>query len=238
MITETLIREEVWRELPEDNQEAFLFIALAAHKRLTQLGDEPTERGTHDYNAWRRQYIAEVRAVAEELGINGLPALDVALSTDGSMEKFDTQLALVLTRIRAAKRSQFRADSVTLSYQTKDDIRQHLEELRAKINASNLSENIRASLHKKVDDVESELDLKRSSLRPLWILAGAISAVVVPVVGTLADLPGAVETAQKITGLAHNDKAKEEEETHRLSRPLLEDHAPLQITDQSANSTV
>lgn len=234
MIADTLITDEVWSEAPDDPQEAFLFIALSAYERLKGLAADDTTLGQHDYVAWRRQYIWEISALASELGISGLSKPEAAVQDNQNMAAFDAQLALALTRIKASQRGNLRADTVALSYQTKEDIRHHLDELRAKINASNLSVAAQAALHKKIDAVEAELEKKRSSMRPVWLLAGAIAAATPPAVGSLADLPDALRTVQDMMASVHADKAEEDHQEQRLERRPAIEHSPiLQIVDQT-----
>lgn len=233
MISDTLISDEVWAEAPEDPQEAFLYIALSANRKLQELGLNEQLRGQHDYSSWRKQYIYEISSVAEQLGIQEIPSAAPSVQGSASMADFDAKLARVITKIKASNRHNLRADSVTLSYQTKQDIRSHLEELRAKINASNLSDTVRDALHKKVDAVEVELNKTRSGLRSFWVLAGAISAAGCMGIGALADADGALETINKVVELAHQDRAAEVQNDHRLTQPTLRHENKLQITDQS-----
>lgn len=234
MIAESLISEDVWSDAPEDPEEAFLFIAIAANRRLQSMRDDEGARGPFDYNAWRRQYIWELSAVADSLGIDGLPSPATATANSGTMADFDAYLARAITKIRVLHRADLRADSVALALQTKEDIRSHLEELRGKINNSNLSEKLRSALHKKVDAVEAEIDRSRSSLKPFWILAGAVAAAAPVTVGTLADLPDAVQTVNKVVEAVHSEKAAEDEsERRKTSLSQIEQETRLQITDQS-----
>lgn len=231
MITDTLIGDEVWAEAPEDPEEAFLFIALEANKKLKKLAIGDIDLGQHDYGDWRHQYIWEICALAGELGVSGLPQAHAAVQSNTSMASFDAALARIITTIKARRRSDFKADAVSLSYRTKDDIRRHLDKLRDCINKSNLSEVAKAGLHKKVDAVEEEVDKKRSSMRAFWILAGALAAATPTAVGALADLPEAMQTAKSMLDVLHSEKA--DEERRELERSGLLDHAPaLQLTHQ------
>ncbi|WP_205480341.1 hypothetical protein [Sphingomonas arenae] len=228
--------DAVWAEAPEDPEEAFLHIALSAYERLKTLERDEAARGEHHFSAWRRQYIHELCTIADQFGIAGLPSVSQAESANEG--NFDTLLARVITRIRAAKRLDLRADTVVLSMHTKADIRQHLEELRSKINSSNLSDDVRSALHKKVDAVEAELEHQRTSLRPLWVLSGALTAACAAVSGT-ADLPAAIKNFNEVLSIVHHEKATEELASRRLREgPLISNEPRLQITDQSGGSEV
>lgn len=234
MITETLISEEVWAEAPSDSKEAFIYIVSNAQKALKKILEDDNGNGAWPHEKWRNQYIVEVVALSEELGIEGLPNATSAISTPGSKDAFDANLALVFTRIKASNRSIYQADSVALRTTTKQRIRSQIEILRDLINRSNLSDTLRESLHKKVNDVEKELDRRRSNLRPIWILAGSIGTVGALTISTLADLPAALESIEQITTLVNGDRASEENSRARLNEPDKIDFSePLKITDQS-----
>ncbi|QDC36465.1 hypothetical protein [Sphingobium fuliginis] len=237
MITETLIADEIWAEAPADPNEAFLFIVLAARARLDSVEHDDQARSKYDLLQWRRQYIYELCAVAAELGIGGLPSAKDSVNTPEAMAKFDADMALVLTKIKASQRALLRSDSVKLPLVTKQGIRDDLEALRARVNSSNLSEEKKAALHKKIDAVEAELDNSRSSLRPLWLLAGAVAAAVPGAVGTLADLSPAIDTVNKIVARAHEAKAHEEGAADYYHIPRLGHEPSILIADQRTTST-
>ncbi|WP_416462757.1 hypothetical protein [Sphingomonas sp. VDB2] len=244
MITETLIDDDVWADAPENNQEAFLFVATRGRQKLDSIiaakaiGDALIGQ-PYGEDEWRDQYIHEISTLADSLGISGLHGLSQSIGSAINRQNFMASLARVLTRIKAERRAELRADSVRLSYQTKKTIRENLEELRAKVNASNLSDEVKAALHKKIDAVEAELDHQRSSLRPIWLLHGAIAlfSVMPPAVGMLNDAPGAIATMKAISHSVHQAKADEESlERAKHHPPLLTDDRPKQIEDHSGNT--
>ncbi|NYT39443.1 hypothetical protein HZY97_01625 [Sphingomonas sp. R-74633] len=235
MITASLIPEESWNDIPEDNREAFLFLAQIARTRLTEVlqGDDAA-RGPYTTKSWQRQYVWELTAIADELGIPGLPTAATAQQTTETLAEFDAQLARILTSIKIALRGSLRTESVTLSYTTKETIRSQIEELRSSVNRSNLSDSAKVSLHKKLDAVEAQLDQKRAGLRPFWILAGAIGTLP-QITSFLADAPGAKKTIDSMMETVQIERKIEAEQEFRLCNPPALTHEPIkQITDQSS----
>lgn len=235
MITDSVISDDAWSDVPEDPQEAFLYLAAIAKKRIEHLraGDDLV-RAPHSLADWNRQYIYEMSAIGDQLGIDGLLDAPTAISSSATMADFDARLARAVTMIRVSIRSTLRRESVELSFSTKIDIRNKLDELRAMVNNSNLSSSNKESLHNKIDKVEAELEQKRSGLKPFWILAGAVGTALAPTAGFLADMPQALETINNVITAVHSQKADEDaRERQRTEPPLLEYQDVRQITDQT-----
>jgi hypothetical protein len=237
MIADSLILPDVWADMPEDPKEAFLFVADHARAELELvLSGKSPRADRHSATAWRRQYIWEVEAVADELGITGVPGAANAQQNEASMNSFDASVARVITTLRIQLRDKFRADSAPLSYATKETIQSSIEAIRATINRSNLSDSLKASLHRKVDDVETELTKARSSMRPFWLLAGALAAATPASVGTVADLPDALQAVQQAITLIHADKSAEDAHQAKRAAPLLVGTKTALLTDQTGPS--
>lgn len=229
MITESLIDEDAWAEAPADAEEAFLFLIARAKAKLLQIENGALSKGPYSSSQWRRQYINEVATIASELGISGISSATDATSSDAKMDAFDALLARLVTRARVRNRDLLRVESVELPSYTKSDIRKRIEALRASIAASNLSENLKERLHKKIDVVEAELEKKRFDMRTVWLLAGAVGAAFGGSVQTLAALPEAVQTVREISSLVETENLKQvEQEQALLCSP------PLQIEDKSS----
>lgn len=199
-----------------------MFFADRARENLEKiLNGDQAAAGRHHPNIWRRQFVHEVGSAAEEFGISGLLPADKAEQSEATLDIFNAQLARVMTRLRLKVRGKTRLDTAQLTFETKTTIRSSLDDVRDRINRSNLSEDAKAALHRRVDAVDQELDRNRSSLRPLWILAGALAAASPTAIGAAADLPGAVQTVQSAMQLAHADRAAEIMRTAKFAPPRL-----------------
>lgn len=230
MLADTLLSEEVWAEAPEAPDVAFLFFVDAARKKLKELTENEKARGRFDLNLWRQQYIYELETIATELGIKGLPAASDTVKSAAAITDFDAKLARIVTRIKASRRLELRVDSVQLTIVTKQTVQESIEKLRATLAASNLAEDLKERIHKKIDDVEAELGRRRSSLTPFWILSGAFATIMASATSTLADFPDAIDTVQTIIQSVNEDKALEMGVDDRYTdTPLLPNYPTLQI---------
>nr|WP_298929013.1 hypothetical protein [uncultured Erythrobacter sp.] len=218
MLQDSLIDEVVWSEAPSDAEEAFLFIVLAAKKKLDTKTAFSFEADHSDAFAWRQQFIVEIATIAEELGISGLPTASNAVNSTSTMDSFNVSLSRVVTRLRARNRELLRADSVALSPETKDKIRARIDRLRTAVGNSNLSEKAKERLHARIDAVEAELDKKRTNLVTFWLLAGAFTTATTGTAGFLADAGDAVETVEEVVEYVNESKANEVDD----GPPLLE----------------
>lgn len=234
MITASLIPEGIEDDLPTDDEQKFYIIALAAREALLKRlkGDAP-DLGPFSERNWRAQYFNEIAAVAAAFKISGLPTASQAIASPGGAGAFDEALTQILTSIRVRRPITSRSESVLLSVVTKQSIKDDLEKLRQKVNLSNLSDTTKASLHVKIDAVESELDKRRFEMKPTWILAGSLALLShsFEAVSFANDLPGAVSTVHAIIDNAHLEKEHESKQEQRLNTPPLTYNVPLQITD-------
>jgi hypothetical protein len=224
MISESFIGEDVWSEAPDDPEEAFLFLVLAARAKLDAILSGQISIGRFSEVQWRTQYITELHSIAEELDVGPFSALGIYIGSNEKFDNFDIDLARIVTRLRARKRSVLKYDSVQLSIVTKSEIRKRIEFLRDFVNRSNLSEDAKSRLRGKIDAVEAELDNKRSSLSSFWVLAGAFSMSFPVAVSTLADLPQALETVSSIVDAVNQAKSDE-----RADQVLLLEAPPLRL---------
>jgi hypothetical protein len=237
MIAETTITDDTWAEAPEDSEAAFLFITQRARARYQEMAASAgSDENVFSSAAWRQQYVHEVCAVAEQLGIDGLGDPDRAAATTDNMNEFDRRLARVLTLLKAKGRLDLREHTAKLTYSTKAAIRDDLEKLRMKVNASNLSDKEKAALHKRIAAVERELEATRFSMPSVWLLAGAIALHSPDLVGAASDLPGAIKTVESIVNAVHQDNRVEHRSNRSFDQPLLERASPKAITDQSIDT--
>lgn len=239
MIAASLIPDSAAEVFGETNEERFLRVAKIARANYEDAISATNEVDGYTPAEWRAQYVHEVSAVASALGIGGLPNPDNSVTTPQNLAAFDATLARILTRIRFSITEPAKDESVTLSFVTKQTIRSDLEGLRDTINRANIPESLKETLHARVNDVEAELDKRRSRLAPIWILQGALALLNVgsTTVGVLADAQPASAYVQSISEAVVKDKAAEMAEEARLtqSQKLLTHEPQKAIEDRSAH---
>lgn len=234
MLTDSLIDDEILADLPIDDDEAFLLIATSAREKLDAVLKDPKATAKYSPMTWRRTFIWEVSSAADKLGVEGLPTASFSEQSEGNMDAFNVTLSRIVTGIKLDMRAKLRSDAARLSHETKDTIRAALDKLREQVNGSNLSDKVKASLHRKIDAVEAELSLPRTAFGPLWTLVGAISLVATTGISTAADLPGALKTVQDALKLAHADHQAEVAHAERFAgSPRLPEEKRRLLTDQT-----
>lgn len=224
MIPYSLIPDDVYNNLPDDVDSKFRVLVERATREYYLRLSIPPEESRFTEVQWRAQYVNEVAEIARELDVTGLMSAEQAMSSKDHLASWQAQLARLLTRIKLRQGQISATETVALTIVTRDKLRVSLEELRAKVNASTLSEALKSSLHVKIDAVEAELDKQRSRLAPFLILTGTLTLFATSV-GALADLSGAVTNAKEAMTWIKQDKADEIKEEQRLhgSAPLLTD---------------
>jgi hypothetical protein len=124
-------------------------LATIARANLQARINNPELAPPYPIQTWRSQYIHEVSAIADALGIAGLTSTDQAESSSAEMANFDVPLARILIRIRMRSTQPLKDESVALSVTSKASIASDLEKLRETVNQSNVSQSLKDSLHKK-----------------------------------------------------------------------------------------
>lgn len=236
MIAATLIPNEALEVHFDEPEERFLYLAQIARENLQAAVDGGAINSYANLD-WKAQYVHELSEIGDVLGIKDIPKFSASSNINSDVvASFDVSLARILTRIRINRVQPAKHESVMLSMVTKATIKSELERLRSLVNDSNLSDALKASLHKKIDSVDKELVKQRSALHPLWILSGALMAMngASEVTGTLADIRPAVELVTSISNSFHADKKSEIAEEHRLGGEALRlTHADVKaLTDQ------
>lgn len=232
MIPYSLIPDSVYSTLPENADDKFRVLAEVATREYFERLSIPQDQSYFGEASWRAQYVHEVTEIASELGISGLISATNALQNNETLAAWQAQLARILTRIKLRQGQESQTETVALTLVTREKLRAHLEELRQKVNASNLSDALKFSLHAKIDAVEAELDKKRSRLAPFVVLSGTLTLFATSV-GTLADLSDAVTNVKEAMTWVRQDKTDEIEEEQRLhgAAPQLTDQRPHKSAD-------
>lgn len=212
-----LIPEEVYANLPQDPNDKFAVLVRIAQTNLARLLDQSS---SNDFSTEiRSQFISIIGGIADALGIEGLPAIGNDLADYDKYQMFQVYLAGVVAKVRLQGQLVARPFSVELGRVTKARIQQEIEQLRRSIDESDLSEEKKAALREKLDELETELSKQRLSFARTMAIAASIMTIVGGGAAALANAPKAAETVMAIIRLVGEDKDKEDQERLRLQPP-------------------
>lgn len=184
------------------------------------------ETGEEFDSLLRLQYMTIVSSAAQELGVEGVYYVDQFNNIRENLDEFIRITSGVVARIRLRGSSGHDGLSVRLANRTKGIIEDELAKVRTAVINSELEDDSKKRLFKKIEDFRSELHKDRLRFGPSMAILGAIAAGVVGTTTLLADAPSAVTT---IISLIGKDKELEDTEMKRLGpttpKMLIEDQS-------------
>lgn len=171
----------------------------------------------------RTQYMAIIAAAAEELGFPGFKHPYAVLNPMEEFDDFLLRATAVTTRIRLRSGSHTPETSVRLASKTRGRIEQQLQKLRNMISHSDLPEERRKKLLRKLDELSVELSQPRLSFGKVMAILAAVGVGVGGMTGFLAEVPQAIATIASLIGA---DKEAEDSEAARLGPPPVQRSLP------------
>ncbi len=169
------------------------------------------------------EFVQILSAAAEELGVGEL----LQISPGKIREDFDlfrASVAALATRLSLRLGSQNSANFVALQRPTRKKVLSEIENLRAMIRSSELSETQKNKAGKQIDQLQTMVISERTDIARVGSILAIIGGIAVGTTSLLADLPPAIGT---ISALIGRDKLEEESE-----QALIEDSRKrLQIQD-------
>lgn len=213
-----LIPQEAYEDLPADPNDQFSKLVAIAQSNMSRLMDNSN---SGDFvSELRSQFIFTISSIADELGIEGLPKVEPAKSDYDSYVSFQIYLSGVVARVRLQGKLVARPHSVELGRINKAKIQNQLNKLRDFISASDLSEDKKDALMKKIAKLQAELDKQRVGFGRVMEVMAAIAPYAVAAPGFIADMPEAKEVIMNVISLVGQDKEIEETERLRLAPPV------------------
>ena len=214
-----LIPDSIYDDLPDDPHDKFVVLAKTAHANVSRLVND--DSSGHFVEEVRLQFVETVRAIAEALGIPGLPAPS-EMSNLNSYEEyrlFSTRLAGLLAKSRLQSSNVARPYSVQLGKVNKAKIRQEAEQLRIFIENSDLEVKRKEAVLSHLDRLLKELEKKRLSFAKVATIAAAIATTINQSASAVTTFPEVREVIGTILSKIGEDKEKEDAERERLAPP-------------------
>jgi hypothetical protein len=155
--------ESIYDNLPDDHEKAFVYL----EKRFkSQLDESLKDNDQGSYDAYcKRRYISQVVAAAKSLDIPGLKDYEAPSDDRGLWQAFEgfemdvMNLSIQIEINHARRRKKY---SVALDSAAKQKIRHYIEQIRAAVESSNLSQNKRDAIFQKLSELTLEIDRDRS----------------------------------------------------------------------------
>lgn len=209
-----LLSDVDYDNLPDGAEDQFLSLQSICRERLFKALAEVSSTSVTE--KLKIQYMTHVAAAAEQLGLPPLYQYRGRVNPADVFDQFLESVDYLITQMNLERRSRNNAMSVQLSYETKNAIEQQVHRLRAIIEKSNLSEDQKKSLLKKLDELLAELQQPRFSFWKAMAIIGSISMGMQIGASFLADAPDAIAT---IASLIAADKEAEDEKIRYLRPP-------------------
>lgn len=206
-----LITEDQYEALPAEPMKRFLALEDICRTKMLQA---ITHETSSDYDEIiRLQYMMTVASAAETLGINGISYPKEHTSPSSQLNSFFAQVTKLTTRLRLLSSGHGDAYSVQLANRTRGKITIQVNKLRDIIEKSDLPDERKNALFRKLDEFITELEQPRFSFSKAMAILAYIGLGVATTTSFLADAPDAIATITKLIG---EDKAAETAEVTRL----------------------
>ena len=164
-----LIPQKAYENLPEDAHLKFAALVEVAQENLARMLDN-SESGDFVMEM-RSQFIIVIGAIAEALGIDGLPQIGGDLAEYAQYQVFRARLAGVVAKVRLQGDLVAKPYSVALGRVTKARIQQEIDQLRHSIGESDIDKKKKEALLDKLTELEEELALVAGRC---WIAVGVL----------------------------------------------------------------
>lgn len=169
------MNETIYDDLPDDPEKAFIYLERQFRAQLDEnLRDN--DQGSFDTYC-KRKYMSAVIAAAKSLDIPGIQDYVIPYRTSEVWEAFDgfeTDVMNLKIQIEINHARRRRKYSVAFDSATKQKIRHYIEQIRTAVEQSNLSQNKREAILKKLSELTLEIDRDRTRFE---VVADAIRGV-------------------------------------------------------------
>lgn len=199
-----------YENLPEDDQEAFTVLATLSHSRLQQ-----TETDTHGNLTWVAvmDYMNEVTALAEQLGIEGIHYSADYDQYHSEYSRFARSVEYRLAQIRIQRARRNRKSSISISGPGRERIQHYLERLKAEVHDADIPDKRKRALLDRIADFEVELAKKRFNLAAAMTVVAMVLAMSADSSDLFKDAPSLVNSIAEALG---REKVEDDQALERV----------------------
>ncbi|MER8376265.1 hypothetical protein [Mesorhizobium sp. M1406] len=167
--------ESIYDDLPEDQEQAFIYLE---RNFRSQLDESLKNNDQNSYDAYcKRKYMSAVIAAAKSLDIPGIKDSSSPYNDKGvwdAFEGFETDVMNLTIQIEINHARRRKKYSVALDGATKQKIRHYIEQIRMAVEESDIPQDKREAIFKKLGELTLEVDRDRTRFE---IVADAIRRV-------------------------------------------------------------
>ncbi|MDH4988683.1 hypothetical protein QEZ47_24835 [Aminobacter anthyllidis] len=155
--------QSFYDDLPEDHEKAFVYL----EKRFrAELDESPSNNDQSNFDAYcKRKYMSSVIAAAKSLDIAGIKDYTISYDDRGvwdSFEVFEIDVMNITIQIEINHARRRKKYSVALDGATKQKIRHYIDQIRTAVEESDLGQDKRDAIFKKLGELTLEIDRDRT----------------------------------------------------------------------------
>ena len=155
--------QSIYDDLPDDHEKAFVYLEKKFRAQLEKSLENNDQSSFDAYS--KRRYMSSVIAAATSLGIPGIKDHTISYDDRGIWDAFDifendvVNISIQIEINHARRKKKY---SVALDSVTKQKIRHYIEQIRTAVDASDLSQDKRDAIFKKLNELMLEIDRDRT----------------------------------------------------------------------------
>lgn len=212
------VTQEQLDDLDDDPRTAFMELVNFAQR---SLNDQVNHYSSQDEDGWRsiealrHSFVNVVVASAKRFEIEPFSSMEVPrIRKNLDYEQFKADLDHYITQLVLDNSAKSKRDSVIILPDSKEKIRTYVRELRGCIEKSNMKESKREALLKRLDELEKELDKRRTSTI-------AVAKLVYDILAVPGTMWASYEISQKLASNISQQVAISVD-AEKTSKPLVE----------------
>ena len=213
-----MIFSDDYETLPVEPIQRWLSLRDLVERRLTAVTDE--REGISEENLV--EYCTVLVSAAEELKLWNSESFSVFSVSDvrQAYPIIRSEIISLATKLSMRYSNANTAYSVILPRASKVKLYTQIERLRSLVTSSDLAEQQKRSIFKKLDELHTIIVAPRADLKNLMIVLASIAAGVFTATSFLADAPDALATISAVIGEAKEAEEEEQRQIEAERKPL------------------